>query len=168
VDGRSEVLLENPVPVLRDEGYHPVAISATLEAARQKFPGHRWHLVHRPRYLGGPERPVERGLPAALAMADVVHLFVEETFADEPLPVEGQWKAEAIAGKVRSLGTPATCHRDLDAFLTALRPQLSPGDAILFALPGNFAEVLGVIVAHLPRYPAFAGDTSPPPHCPSP
>jgi UDP-N-acetylmuramate: L-alanyl-gamma-D-glutamyl-meso-diaminopimelate ligase len=168
VDGRSEVLLENPVPVLRDEGYHPVAISATLEAARQKFPGHRWHLVHRPRYLGGPERPVERGLPAALAMADVVHLFVEETFADEPLPVEGQWKADAIAGEVRSLGTPATCHRDLDAFLTALRPQLAPGDAILFALSGNFAEVLGVIAAHLPRYPAFACDTSPPPHCPSP
>jgi UDP-N-acetylmuramate: L-alanyl-gamma-D-glutamyl-meso-diaminopimelate ligase len=168
VAGRSEVLTENPLPVLRDEGYHPVAITATLASARQRFPGRRWHLVHRPRYLGGLERPVERDLPASLAMADVVHLFVEETFADEPLPVVGQWKAETIAGRVRSLGTPATCHRDLDAFITALRPQLAPGDAILFSLPGNFAEVLGVIAAHLPRYPAFAGDAPPPNPSPAP
>ncbi len=160
VEGRGQVLTESPVPVVRDEGYHPAAISATLAAARQKFPGRRWHLVHRPRYLGGHERPVERGLPAALAMADLVHLFVEETFSDEPLPPEGQWKAEAIASETRSLGTPTTCHRDLDAFITALRPQLAPGDAILFALPGNFAEVIGVIVAHLPSYPAFADQAS--------
>lgn len=168
VDGRGEVLTETPVPVVRDEGYHPAAISATFTAAKQRFPGRRWHLVHRPRYLGGTDRPVERDLPAALAMADVVHLFVEETFADEPLPVEGRWKAEAIAGKIRSLGTPATCHRDLDAFIAALRPQLAPGDAILFALPGNFAEVLGVIAAHLPAYPAFAGAPAPPTRSPAP
>lgn len=167
VRGRGELLCECPVPALRDEGYHPAAITATLAAARERFPGRRWHLVHRPRYLGGRDQPVEGGLPAALAAADRVHLFVEDTLLDQPLPVEGQWKSQAIADQVRALGIPAACHRDLDEFVLALRAQLAPDDAILFALPAIFADVLKIITDGLPKYPAFADapapSASPPP-----
>jgi UDP-N-acetylmuramate--alanine ligase len=133
------------VEVVDDYAHHPTEVAATLEAARQAFPGRRIVAVFQPHLYS---RTAQHGdaLGAALAHADVA--VVTEIYAAREQPmagVTGRGVADAAErGGVRTLFVPDK--GDLPAALAGL---VADGDVVFTLGAGDVTRVGPALLAQL-------------------
>ena len=126
------------VTILDDYGHHPTEVVATLDAARQGYPGRRVLLAFQPhRYTR--TRDLLDDFARVLQLADV--LCVTEVYAAGEAPILGA-DGRAICRAVRSLGAlePLFVERP-EELPAALKDLIRDGDVILAMGAGNITAV---------------------------
>jgi UDP-N-acetylmuramate--alanine ligase len=136
------------VTVVDDYGHHPTEIAATLEAARQAWPGRRLVLAFQPhRYTR--TRDLIDDFGRVLSEADA--LFVTEVYAagEEPIAnADGRAICRAVRG--RGLLEPVFVE-DVHALPGALGSVLADGDVVLTMGAGSIGAVAHDLPAALGR-----------------
>jgi len=136
------------VTVVDDYGHHPTEIAATLEAARQAWPGRRLVLAFQPhRYTR--TRDLIDDFGRVLSEADA--LFVTEVYAagEEPIAnADGRAICRAVRG--RGLLEPVFVE-DVHALPGALDSVLADGDVVLTMGAGSIGAVAHDLPAALGR-----------------
>jgi UDP-N-acetylmuramate--alanine ligase len=142
-------LNEGEVTLVDDYGHHPREIEATLDSARQSFPGRRLVMVFQPhRYTR--TRDLFDDFVTVLSKTDVLVLTEVYPAGEKPISgAEGRSLARAIRmrGKIEPIFVESVA--DLPGFLS---PILEPGDVILTLGAGS----IGQVASELPQRLAAA------------
>jgi UDP-N-acetylmuramate--alanine ligase len=136
------------VTVVDDYGHHPTEIAATLEAARQAWPGRRLVLAFQPhRYTR--TRDLIDDFGRVLSEADA--LFVTEVYAAGEEPIANA-DGRAICRAVRGRGVLEPVFvEDVHALPGALGSVLADGDVVLTMGAGSIGAVAHDLPAALGR-----------------
>jgi UDP-N-acetylmuramate: L-alanyl-gamma-D-glutamyl-meso-diaminopimelate ligase len=122
--------------VVDDFAHHPTAVTATIEAARARWPGRRLWAILEPRSNSMRRRVFQESLPRALALADRVVLG--GVFRAQQLGDENRLDPESVAESVRALGKNAQVLASSDAISDHLVRESKPGDLLLIMSNGSF------------------------------
>ncbi len=128
------------VTVVDDYAHHPTAITATIRAARQKYPRRRVCAVFEPHQYSRTTNLFD-DFAQALCKADRV--IVAPIFAArEDIGVEAcDQLVSQLAEAVTAQGCPADAGSSLDRILTTLDHSLEPGDVLLTMGAGNIDRI---------------------------
>ncbi|HYW93665.1 MAG TPA: UDP-N-acetylmuramate--L-alanine ligase [Gammaproteobacteria bacterium] len=154
IDRRFQVYGEVPVTggsalLVDDYGHHPREITATLEAAREAWPGRRLVLVFQPHRYSRTRDLFE---DFVRVLSGVDHLLLCEVYAaGEPAVANADGRSLARAIRSRGQVDPVFV-ADLAELPEALRAVLRDGDVVLTMGAGD----IGAASAALPR--ALAGE----------
>ncbi|HET7258274.1 MAG TPA: UDP-N-acetylmuramate:L-alanyl-gamma-D-glutamyl-meso-diaminopimelate ligase [Candidatus Acidoferrum sp.] len=124
------------VLVVDDFAHHPTAVTATIEAARARWPGRRMWAILEPRSNSMRRRVFQESLPRALALADRVVLG--GVFRAQQLGDENRLDPESVAESLRALGKDAQVLAGSDAISEHLVREAKPGDLLLIMSNGSF------------------------------
>jgi UDP-N-acetylmuramate: L-alanyl-gamma-D-glutamyl-meso-diaminopimelate ligase len=124
------------VLVVDDFAHHPTAITATIEAARGRWPGRRLWAILEPRSNSMRRKVFQDALPKALALGDRV--ILGGVFRAQQLGDENRLDPETVAASVRSLGKDARVFPSSDAIAEYLAAESKPGDLLLIMSNGSF------------------------------
>jgi UDP-N-acetylmuramate: L-alanyl-gamma-D-glutamyl-meso-diaminopimelate ligase len=124
------------VTVIDDFGHHPTAISQTLHALRQRYPGHRLWAVFEPRSNTTRRAVFQQELPNALKLADGV--FISQVAKLEQIPENDRLNPEAVIESIAEDGRPAFYEKDADAIVDRIVPMLKPKDVVTVFSNGGF------------------------------
>lgn len=124
------------VLVVDDFAHHPTAVTATIEAARARWPGRRMWAILEPRSNSMRRRVFQESLPRALALADRVVLG--GVFRAQQLGDENRLDPESVAESLRALGKDAQLLAGSDAISEHLVREAKPGDLLLIMSNGSF------------------------------
>jgi UDP-N-acetylmuramate--alanine ligase len=142
--GRALILVD-------DYGHHPRELAATLEAARQGWPGRRLVLVFQPHRYSRTQEQFE-DFVQVLSGADVLVLCEVYPAGEEPIPgADGRALSRAI--RVRGEVDPVFV-QDLDEVPRVLTNLLADGDLVLLCGAGD----IGGLAARLPGLLGKGGD----------
>lgn len=125
------------VEIIDDYAHHPTELVATLEAARQAFPGRRLvavfqpHLYSRTQLHGG-------AMGVALAAADLV--VVTEIYAAREQPVDGV-SGRLVADAASAAGATTLFEGNRDGLGRSVASQLRSGDVVLTMGAGDITRV---------------------------
>lgn len=125
------------VTLVDDYAHHPTEIRATLEAARQAYPGRRLVAVFQPHLFTRTALHAE-AMGLALVEADLI--YVTEVYAarEEPIPgVSGLQVAEAA----RKAGGEAVYEAERGRLARRVRERLRPGDVVLTLGAGDITRL---------------------------
>lgn len=127
------------VTVISDYGHHPTAIQATLQAARQRYPGaHLWavwqpHTYSRTRLLAGE-------FARAFALAD--HALITDIYASREKWAPGDPDGASLARLAAEAGHPDARHSgDIPATAALLIREVEPGDAVIIFSAGDAPKI---------------------------
>lgn len=120
--------------IIDDYAHHPTAVSATIETARQAFPGRRVVVAFQPHQVSRTQHLMDE-FAAALARADVT-LLLPIFAAREDTQIAARTLAE-LAEKTRKNGANASVLTSLDHLSATLDDAAQPGDVWLFLGAGN-------------------------------
>lgn len=134
------------VSIVDDYGHHPTEVTATLEAARQAYPGRRLLLAFQPhRYTR--TRDLIDDFARALSAADA--LLITEVYAAGEAPIAGA-DGRAICRAVRGRGRLEPLFvPQVEELAAALKPVLRDGDVVLAMGAGNISQVAHELPAAL-------------------
>jgi UDP-N-acetylmuramate--alanine ligase len=120
-----------------DYAHHPTELVATLEAARQAFPGRRLVAVFQPHLFS---RTMAHGeaMGRALAAADVA--VVTEIYAAREQPIPGVSGA-AVADAARTAGADVYFVPERTTVGQMVRGLLRPGDVLLTMGAGDITRL---------------------------
>ena len=124
------------VLVVDDFAHHPTAVTATIEAARGRWPGRRLWAILEPRSNSMRRKVFQDALPKALALGDRV--ILGGVFRAQQLGDENRLDPETVAESVRSLGKDAHVFPSSDAIAEYLVAESKPGDLLLIMSNGSF------------------------------
>ncbi len=125
------------VTLVDDYAHHPTELVATLEAARQAFPGRRLVAVFQPHLFSRTEaHGVAMG--QALAAADVA--VVTEIYAAREKPVPGV-SGRAVADAARAAGADVHFAPERATVGQLVRGLLRPGDVVLTLGAGDITRL---------------------------
>jgi len=124
------------VLVVDDFAHHPTAITATIEAARGRWPGRRLWAILEPRSNSMRRKVFQDALPKALALGDRV--ILGGVFRAQQLGDENRLEPETVAASVRALGKDAYVFASSDAITNHLAAESKPGDLLLIMSNGSF------------------------------
>jgi UDP-N-acetylmuramate--alanine ligase len=141
----------NGVTVMDDYAHHPTEVGATLEAARQAFPGRRVVAVFQPHLYS---RTASHGaaLGQALAAADLVVVAPVYGAREQPLPGV---TADIVARGAIGAGARTIAVRDRDALGARVAEIVDSGDVVFTMGAGDVTRV-GPEVLELLGAPASA------------
>jgi UDP-N-acetylmuramate: L-alanyl-gamma-D-glutamyl-meso-diaminopimelate ligase len=124
------------VLVVDDFAHHPTAVRATIEAARNRWPGRRLWAILEPRSNSMRRKVFQETLPQALALADQVALG--GVFRAGQLGEENRLDPETVAASVRALGKEAQVVAGGEAMSEYLSANAKPNDLLLIMSNGSF------------------------------
>lgn len=127
------------ITIVDDYAHHPTEISATLQAARQRFPGRRLVAVFQP-HLFSRTRDLFQGLGQALAGADEV--WVTEIYSARESPIPGIGGVLVAQAALDAGAEHVFFHPKLGDLPGELARGLRSGDVCL-TLGAGSVEVLG-------------------------
>ncbi len=133
------------VVVIDDYAHHPTEVEATLNAARERYPGRRLVAVFQP-HLYTRTRDLWQSFGGALAAADV--LWVTEIFPAREPPIEGV-TGELVAGAARDAGGRVVFRPSLAELISELPDHLEPGDVCVLMGAGDISEHAHELTARL-------------------
>jgi len=136
------------VMVVDDYAHHPTEIQATLQAARQAFPGRRVVAVFQPHLYSRTQR-LGDALGEALSGADLV--VVTDVYAARERPVAGV-SGELVAAAATRSGAQTIYVADRDRVSARVRELLQTGDVLLTLGAGDITRVGRELV----KWPAVA------------
>jgi UDP-N-acetylmuramate--alanine ligase len=125
------------VTVVDDYAHHPSEVSATIAAARERFPGHRLVAVFQP-HLYSRTQALGAELGRSLAAADVA--VVTEIYPAREQPIAGV-SGTAVAAAARAGGTRVEWVADRRALAARLTDLVADGDVVLTLGAGDITEV---------------------------
>jgi UDP-N-acetylmuramate: L-alanyl-gamma-D-glutamyl-meso-diaminopimelate ligase len=144
MDVKGEV---NGILVVDDFAHHPTAVTATIEAARGRWPGRRIWAILEPRSNSMRRKVFQEALPKALALGDRV--ILGGVFHAQQLGDENRLDPETVAAGVRSLGKDARVFPGADAIAETLGAEARPGDLLLVMSNGSFDELCDKLLKRL-------------------
>jgi UDP-N-acetylmuramate: L-alanyl-gamma-D-glutamyl-meso-diaminopimelate ligase len=124
------------VLVVDDFAHHPTAVTATIEAARGRWPGRRLWAILEPRSNSMRRRVFQDALPKALALGDRV--ILGGVFRAQQLGDENRLDPETVAASVRALGKDARVFSGSGAIAEHLVLEARSGDLVLIMSNGSF------------------------------
>ena len=133
------------VAVIDDYAHHPTEISATLAAARARFPGRRVIVAFQP-HLYSRTRDFAREFACALCAADAVYLT--EIYAARELPIDGVTSdliVAAFGSEKRKLAWRGDRQRLADALASGTRE----GDVVITMGAGDITATAGELLGRL-------------------
>ena len=119
-----------------DFAHHPTAVTATIAAARGRWPGRRIWGILEPRSNSMRRKIFQETLPKALAAADRVVLA--GVFRSQQLGDENRLDPETVAQSVRALGKDARVFGSSEEIAAHLAEKAGPGDILLVMSNGSF------------------------------
>jgi len=137
------------VLVVDDFAHHPTAIRATIEAARQRWPGRKIWAVLEPRSNSMRRRVFQDALPGALALGD--HVVLGSVHRAGQLSEEQRLDPETIAEGVRALGRDARVMTGSDVIAETLAREAKSGDLLLIMSNGSFDGLCEKLVGALKK-----------------
>jgi len=142
---RFEVHDAGGIVVVDDYAHHPTEITATLDAARERWPGRRLLVLFQP-HLYSRTRHLAREFGEALASADRVAVTDVYPARETPLPgVSGKLVVEALADRGRlSAWTPG-----VETGVAYLLREAREGDVLLTIGAGDVDRAAGLILEQL-------------------
>lgn len=140
--GHFPLLSGGTVTLIDDYGHHPREIAATLQAARQSFPGHRLVMVYQPhRYTR--TRDLFNDFCDILSQPDLLVLLDVYSAGEDPIPgADGASLIEVIRAKSDFTAIFVEEHAKL---ANVLQEILRDGDVLLMQGAGN----IGALASHL-------------------
>ena len=127
------------VTVVDDFAHHPTAISETLKALRERFPGRRVWAIFEPR-TNTTRRAVFQGeLVSALVEADQV--VVAQIAGLEQIPANERLDPERLMSELRATGTAAEYLPDVDAIVDYAAKEVNEGDVVCVLSNGGFGGI---------------------------
>ncbi len=131
VKRRLELLADlNDIRIYDDFAHHPTAVSLTLSALRENFPGRRIISVLEPRSNTMKMGEHAEKLPAVLALADKSYVY---------LPDNMGWQ----------LGGDSVISRNIDELLDKLAETTRAGDVVVIMSNGSFAGMHQKLIQQL-------------------
>ncbi|HXF94827.1 MAG TPA: UDP-N-acetylmuramate--L-alanine ligase, partial [Gemmatimonadales bacterium] len=125
------------VVVMDDYAHHPTEVAATLEAARQVFPGRRLVAVFQP-HLYSRTAMHGTALGQALAAADLVVVAPIYPAREQPLPGV---TADLVARGAISAGAATVAVRERAALADEVMSLVGPGDVVFTLGAGDVTRI---------------------------
>ncbi len=148
VKRRLEVRAEiGGITIVEDFAHHPTAIRETLRALRSVYPGARLWAVLEPRSNTLRRKVLAGDLVASLRLADRVILAA--VYQQQRIPEPERLHPEDVVSTLNAQDTPAELLSDADAIVTAIAPQLAPGDVVAILSNGGFDGIYEKLPARL-------------------
>ncbi|HUE57606.1 MAG TPA: UDP-N-acetylmuramate:L-alanyl-gamma-D-glutamyl-meso-diaminopimelate ligase [Candidatus Udaeobacter sp.] len=144
------------VLVVDDFAHHPTAVRATIEAARDRWPGKRIWAIFEPRSNSMRRKVFQDALPKALALGD--RIILGGVFRAQQLGDENRMDPEAVAASVRALGREARVMPNSDAIVEHLVAEAKPGDVLLIMSNGSFDGLCEKLLKKLPATLQLTGE----------
>ena len=135
------------VTVVDDFAHHPTAIRATIEGARDRWPGRRIWAAFEPRSNTMRRRVFENELADALASADGAVLAAVNRA--QLLSDEERLSPERVLARIRGAGRRAEGFASADAIADFLAAETRPGDIVLALSNGSFDGLCEKLLARL-------------------
>jgi len=135
------------VTVVDDFAHHPTAIRATIESARDRWPGRRIWAAFEPRSNTMRRRIFEQELADSLALADGAILGAVNRA--QLLSDEERLSPERVLARVRSAGRRAEAFGSGDAIAEFLAAEVRAGDVVLALSNGSFDGLCEKLLARL-------------------
>jgi len=129
--------------VVDDYAHHPTEIRATLEAARETFPGARIVAAFQP-HLYSRTRDFHEEFGRAVAVADVA--WITDVFPAREDPIPGISGALVASSAERAGGVRVRYHERIDDLAQALARELREGDVLLTLGAGSVERVGGEVL----------------------
>lgn len=140
VKRRLEVRAEvNGVTIIDDFAHHPTAIRETLRALRASYPGRRLWAVLEPRSNTLRRNVFEDALVDSLALAD--RSIIASVFRLEAIPERERLHPENVVASLKARGLDSALLADADAIVSAMVPELKPGDVVAILSNGGFGGI---------------------------
>ncbi len=141
---RFEIIGEvDGVTVVDDYAHHPTEVTATLQAARQRFPGRRLVAVFQP-HLFSRTQAFAREFGEALLEADLA--FVLPIYPAREKPIPGVSAALVVEAARRAGHRRVELLGSLEEAQVFLPQVLEPGDVLLTLGAGNVVTLADVLV----------------------
>ncbi len=135
------------IKVIDDFGHHPTAISQTLTALRNRYPGQRLWAIFEPRSNTTRRAVFQQELPAALKLADGV--LISQVARLEQIPEADRLDPQAVMESIAAAGRPAFYEPDADHIVDRLVPLLRRNDVVAVFSNGGFDGIHEKILARL-------------------
>jgi UDP-N-acetylmuramate: L-alanyl-gamma-D-glutamyl-meso-diaminopimelate ligase len=144
------------VLVVDDFAHHPTAVRATVEAARERWPGRRIWAIFEPRSNSMRRKVFQDALSTALALGDRV--ILGGVFRAQQLGDENRMDPQAVAASVRALSKDARVMPSSDVIAEHLAVETKPGDLILIMSNGDFDGLCEKLLKKLGATPQLTGE----------
>jgi len=135
------------VKVIDDFGHHPTAISQTLAALRQRFPGQRLWAIFEPRSNTTRRAVFQKQLPEAFELADGV--FISQVARLEQIPEKERLNPELVVEAIAKSGRPAFYEANADTIIDRIAPMLKSRDVVIVFSNGGFDNIHEKLLARL-------------------
>ena len=148
VKRRLEVKAEiRGITIIDDFAHHPTAITGTLKALRDRYPGRRLWAVLEPRSNTLRRKVFEGELAESLAHADQVVLA--GVFKSDAILEDERLDPQTVIAKLNASGTPARLLGSADAIVDAIALELRHGDVVAILSNGGFGGIYEKLPAKL-------------------
>jgi len=138
---------KNGITVVDDFGHHPTALSETIDAFRQRYPGRRLWAVFEPRSNTTRRAIFQKELPVALGKADGV--FISSIARAEQLDPADRLNVDQIVADILKKGSQAWHEKDAASIVEKLVPLLKKDDVVAVFSNGGFDGLIDKLLAKL-------------------
>lgn len=135
------------ITVVDDFGHHPTALTETLAAFRQRYPGRRLWALFEPRSNTTRRAIFQQELPQALAHADGV--FISSIARAEQLDPKDRLDVDQIILDLQKKGVPAWHEKDAVSIVEKLLPRLEKNDVVCVFSNGSFDGIIDQLLLKL-------------------
>jgi len=144
----------NGITLIDDFAHHPTAIRETLRALRAVYPDARLWAVLEPRSNTLRRKVLQADLVESLCLAD--RIVLSGVYQQQRIPDAERLHPEDVIKSLRQHGAQAELHAGGDAIITAIVPDLRPGDVVVLLSNGAFDNIYEKLPAALEQ--RFAGE----------
>lgn len=150
---RQEVVGEfGGVLVIDDFAHHPTAVAATLEAVRQRYPGHRVWALFEPRSNTSRRKTFQKEYVQALASAERVIVGGVLRKSSDVLSEAELFSPAQLASDLRDLGVLAQHFADPEVIALAVARNARAGDVVVILSNGDFGGLRHKLLVALQEY----------------
>lgn len=126
------------ITIIDDYGHHPVEIEATLQTARNVFPGRRIVVAFQPHRFSRTQALFG---DFCQVLSTVDKLLLTEIYPALEKPIPGVNSQNLAHGIQQISNIDITCYPDIDALLQALGHLLIPGDVLITLGAGTITTI---------------------------
>ncbi len=137
----------NGITLIDDFAHHPTAIRETLRALRAVYPKARLWAVLEPRSNTLRRKVLQDDLVESLRLAD--RIVLSGVYQQQRIPDAERLHPEDVIEALHRLGAAAELHPGGDAIVSAIAPELAPGDVVVLLSNGAFDNIYEKLPAAL-------------------